>query len=130
MQKYLIFAGLFLFATACMASDKPAPPGFLEGHLRIISLNPVEPGDGELPTVTPETFANYPMVVLSEDRKQEIARFSADAKGDYRIALPPGAYVLDIQDRERKHVRAIPRRFTVVSNQTIHLNMEMDTGVR
>ena len=70
------------------------------------------------------------MVVLSEERKQEIARFSADAKGDYRIALPPGAYVLDIQDRERKHVRAIPRRFTVVSNQTIHLNMEMDTGVR
>lgn len=86
--------------------------------------------DEDVPAITAETFAEYPLVVLTPDRKKEIARFAADAKGKYCIALPPGAYVLDVQDRLRKHVRAKPQPFTVVSNQTVRVNMDMDTGIR
>jgi hypothetical protein len=49
---------------------------------------------------------------------------------DYRVALPPGAYVLDVQDRARKHVRAKPQAFTIVSNQTVRVDMDLDTGIR
>jgi hypothetical protein len=129
LLKYLILAVLLLFSGVCTASDTVSP-GFLQGHLRIISPRPVEPTDQDFPAVNGESFAEYPLVVLSQDGKQEIARFAADAQGDYRVSLPPGIYVLDVQDRIRKHVRATPRSFTVVSNQTVHVNMEIDTGVR
>jgi len=51
--------------------------------------------------------------------------------GNYRIALPPGDYILDVQGRLPKgHVRAKPQRFTVVSNQTVRIDMDIDTGIR
>ena len=45
-------------------------------------------------------------------------------------ALPPGDYVLDVQRRARGHVRAKPQRFTIVSNHTVRVDMDIDTGVR
>jgi len=44
--------------------------------------------------------------------------------------LPPGNYILDVHDRKHKHVRAASQPFTVVSNETIHVNMNIDTGIR
>ena len=129
-HRVLITALLFLLALECLASDTNQATGVLQGHMRVISLETVKPADGSVPTVTPQTYLDYPLVVLSPDGKQQIAVVTADAKGDYRVELPPGAYVLDIQDRRRKHVRAKPVPFTVVANETAHVNMEMDTGVR
>ena len=77
-----------------------------------------------------ETYAEYPLVVLSEDGKKEIARVTADGDGNYRVALPPGTYILDVQNRVRKHVRAKPQSFTVVSKQTVRVDIDMDTGIR
>jgi hypothetical protein len=62
--------------------------------------------------------------------KQEIASVTADGDGNYRAALPRGAYVLDVQDRAQKHVRAKPQRFTIVSSQTVRVDMDIDTGIR
>jgi hypothetical protein len=32
--------------------------------------------------------------------------------------------------RPRVHVRTKPQRFTVASNQTVHVDMSIDTGIR
>jgi len=55
---------------------------------------------------------------------------TADGNGNYRVALPPGDYVLDVQRRARARVRATPQPFTVVSGQTVRVDMDIDTGVR
>jgi len=130
--KYLIVGCLFVSPIGCTASDNAVPPGCIEGHLRIVSLKPVEPADGgTLKVVTAETYAEYPLIILSQDGKKEIARVTADENGNYRAALPPGAYILDVYDRARKHVRAKPQRFTVVSNQTARVvDIDIDTGIR
>jgi hypothetical protein len=128
--RLIIVCWFVLAPFGCTGSAKAAPAGWLEGHLHIVSLKTVEPADGNVPTVTPETFAEYPLVVLSEDGKKEIARVPPDADGNYRVALPPGTYILDVQDRVRKHVRAKPQPFTVVSGQTVRVDMDMDTGIR
>ena len=128
--EYLIVACLCFSPIGCIASDNPALQGFLQGHLQIVSPKPVELTDGNAPTVSAETFAEYPLVVLSQDTKKEVALVTADGNGNYGVALPPGAYVLDVRDRVRKHVRAKPRRFTVVSQQTVHVDMDIDTGIR
>jgi hypothetical protein len=127
--KNLIPACLSL-VLACIASVNAVPLGFVEGHLKIVSPREVELADGNAPAITAEDYAEFPLIILSQRRKKEIARVTADGNGNYRTALPPGDYVLDVQGRARGHVRAIPQRFTVVSNRTVRVDMDIDTGVR
>jgi len=127
--KYLISGCLFLILVGI--ESIAGPPGFLEGHLMFVSPREVEPSDA-MPrqAVTPERYAAYPLIILSQEEKKEIARITADENGNYRVALPPGAYILDVQGRVAKHVRAKPQPFTIVSNQTVHLDMNIMIGVR
>ena len=128
--QYLVTAWVFLlFAGSALINA--APGGFVEGHLKIVSPKEVELADGSPPAdVTTVNYAEYPLIILSRDGKKEISRVTADENGNYRAALPPGDYVLDVQDRRRRHVRAAPQPFTVASNQTVHVDMNIDTGVR
>src|SRR6266542_4399461 len=125
--KNLIPACLSL-VLACIASVNAAPPGFVEGRLKIVSPREVELADGNAPAIAAEEYAEYPLIILSQRRKKEIARVTADGNGNYRTALPPGDYVLDVQGRARGHVRAVPQRFTVVSSRTVRVDMDIDTG--
>jgi hypothetical protein len=126
---YLASACFFL-VLAGSASTNAATPGFVEGHLKIVSAKEVNLADGSPPVITGENYAEYPLIILSQDGKKEIARVTADEKGNYHVALPPGNYVLDVQGRAPGHVRAKPQQFTVVSNQTVRVDMDIDTGVR
>jgi hypothetical protein len=128
--KYLALACLFLVPISCFASDNAAP-GFLEGRLRILPLREVELADGTPSKVSAENYADYPLIILSQSEKKEVARVTADGNGNYRLALPPGDYTLDVKGRQPKgHVRAKPQQFTVVSNQTVRVDMDIDTGIR
>lgn len=118
-------ASLTIAGAACIA----APSGFVEGHLKIYSPREVELA-GETPSKAAVNYADYQLVILSRDEKKAVARVTADEDGNYRMALPPGDYVLDVQDRRRRHVRAVPQPFTVASNQTVHVDVNIDTGVR
>ena len=110
-------------------SDQPAM-GFLEGHLRIYAPQPIEPEGGAATKIRPEMYAEFPLVVLGQDGRKEIARVTADKRGNYRLPLPPGAYVLDIYNRWRKHVRATPAHFIIRANHTTRVDMDMDPGVQ
>jgi hypothetical protein len=127
--KYLISACVFLLV-AGSASIDAASPGFVEGHLKIISPKEVELADRNAPAITAENYAEYPLIILTQDGKKEIARVTADRNGNYRTALPPGDYVLDVPRRGRGHVRGKPQPFVVASNQTVRVDVEIDTGVR
>ncbi len=111
-------------------SIKAAPPqAFMEGHLKVVVVRPVEPDN--IPQ--PETYADYPLIILSQDGKREIARLTTDKSGNYRVALPPGAYILTVQERpaeERaaERIHANPQPFTVVSNQTVRVDMTIFIG--
>jgi hypothetical protein len=129
VERLLASVLLLPIALACQASDTNQPSGAVAGHLKIISLETVAPADGKVPTVTSETYQKYPLVVLRQDG-QQVSAVTADGQGNYRATLPAGSYVLDIQDRVRKHVRAKPVPFNVTANQTTHVNIEMDTGIR
>jgi hypothetical protein len=129
--KYLISGCLLLIPIGCVASGNAVPPGFMEGHLKIGRLGAAEASD-DMPrqAVAPETYAKYPLIVLSQDEKSEISRVTADGNGNYRVALPPGNYILDVQDRAAKRLRAKPQPFSVVSNQTVHVDMNVVIGFR
>jgi hypothetical protein len=128
--QHLVPACVFLLLAGTTSIDA-APSGFLEGHLRITSTKEVELADETPSKITAENYADYPVIILSRDEKKEIARVRPDENGKYRVALPPGDYILDVQGRPPKgHIRAKPQPFTVASNQTVHVDMNIDTGVR
>ena len=105
-------------------------PGFLEGHLKIVSPQPVQVAESSPSKGAAALYAEYPLVILRGEGQREITRVTADTDGNYRVALPPGDYVLDAKGRAPGHVRATPVRFSVVSNQTVHVDFDLDTGVR
>jgi carboxypeptidase family protein len=111
------------------AADQVAP-GFLEGHLTIAAPKPVEVAEAGAAKGATVDYANYPLVILRGTDHQEVARVTADRDGRYRVALPPGNYVLDAKGRAPGHVRATPKPFSVASNQTVQADFELDTGIR
>jgi|SRR5205823_8519414 len=129
--KNLIAGCIFLVLVGSAMSNDALPPGIVEGHLKIVSPRAVEPSDN-MPraAVAPETYAEYPLIILSQDGQKGIARVIADENGNYRTALPPGSYVLDVQDRVAKRIRAKPQPFTVISSQTVRVDMNIFTGFR
>jgi hypothetical protein len=128
--KYLILGCLALLPMGGLASDG-AERGFLEGHLRILAFKDVDLAGANPPKFSGGNYAEYPLIILSGDGRKEIARVTADENGKYRLALPPGDYILDARGRRPKgHVRAKPQPFTVVSNQIARVDMDIDTGIR
>jgi len=125
--KNLIVGCIFLVLAGSAAWSDALPSGVMEGHLKILSPKAFDLGDENAATVTAENYADYPLIILSQEGKKEIARVTADENGNYRVALPPGDYILDVQGRARKHVRWKPQPFTVVSNQTVRVDMAIDT---
>ena len=128
MPNSVAAAGIFLML-ACAASIKAAPQGFMEGHLKIVVIRAVEPDNIPLP----ENYAEYPLIILTQEGKREIARLTADKSGNYRVALPPGAYILAVQERsgeERaaERIHANPQPFTVAPNQTVRVDMSIFIG--
>ena len=123
---------LILVGLVGIASISAAPQGFLEGHLKIVSGRPVQPDDEntaiETPTMAAGNYADYPLIVLTQRERKEVTRIIADKGGNYRVALAPGDYVLDVEGRvaRRLHVRAQP--FTIVPNETVHVDMTITTG--
>jgi len=107
---------------------KAAPQGFLEGHLKVVFGMAVEPDEMPRPEVAPESYAAYPLVILTQQGRNEVARLTADANGNYRATLPPGDYILDMPDQVAKHARATPRSFTIAPNQTVHVDMTVFAG--
>jgi hypothetical protein len=123
--KNLIVGCIFLALAGGATSSDALPSGVMEGHLKILSSKPVDIGDENAATLTTANYADYPLVILSGDGQQEIARITADTNGNYRAVLPPGDYVLVAQRRARKHAK--PQPSTVVSNRTVRVDMEIVT---
>ena len=129
--KQLIGGVAFFILASGTASLNAEPPGSLEGHLKILSLKEVELAEASPSKGTAENYAVYPLIILSKAGQKEVAQVVADRNGNYRVSLPPGDYTLDVQGRKPKgHLRAKPQPFTVISNQTVRVDMSIDTGIR
>ena len=127
-----IFRIAFLYSALSwgLAIDAQTTKGFLEGQLKIISIKEVELAQTGPSKPSAGNYADYPLVVLNKTTRQQVGRVVPDQKGEYRLELPLGDYILDI-DRHRGGIARIqPQPFTISPNQTVRVNMQVDTGVR
>jgi hypothetical protein len=123
---------VLLLLIGSSAWSGPIPPGFVEGHVKIFPLSDVNLADDtDAPNSgNPQPYSEYPLIIRSREGKKEITQVTVNRNGNYRIELPPGDYILDVQGPESKPVRVKPRPFTVVSNQTVRVDMDIDTRIR
>lgn len=136
-MRLLTLLAAILGATSAIANDKPS--GTLEGQLKIVSskeveLAPTENSSSMSSKIDVQNYGEYPLVVLDKNNRKEVTAVTADMNGNYRVALPPGDYVLDVRrgpnGRSFGHARAEPHAFTILPNQTVRVDMDIDTGVR
>jgi hypothetical protein len=125
--KYLIGVCILL-VLATTALINAAPQGSIEGHLNVVSLRPVELVDENTPTAKAANYADYPLIILSQGERKQIARITADKDGNYRASLPPGAYILDVEGRVPRRLRVRAQPFRIVSNEAVHVDMTIVTG--
>jgi hypothetical protein len=128
MEWYLKSLAVFSIFLFCGAAMKAGPQGSVAGHLTIISPKPVDPSDNMPRPKAPGDYAKYPLVILTQDGKKEVARITANENGDYRAELAAGAYILDIERREPTRIRAQPQTFAIVSDETVQVNLKIFVG--
>jgi len=104
--------------------------GFLEGHLTIVSLKEVELAGSRPSKPVLSNYAEFPLIVLRQSDQKQMTGFSAGKDGNYRVELAPGAYILDFQGRGTRRLRVEPQRFTIGSNETLRVDMTVDTEIR
>ena len=130
LRTHLVAVCTVLMVMGCARSSDSAEPGFVEGHVTIVSPKVVEPADASPSKDAADRYAAYPLLISSKDGKKQIRQVTADKDGNYRVSLPPGDYVLDAKGRAPKRIRAKPKTFTIVSNRTVRVDFDLDTGIR
>jgi len=70
------------------------------------------------------------IVIYAADSGAEVQRSSFRADCTYRVALPPGTYRVELDRHGLDRNQALPHSVTVLSGQTTHLDIGIDTGIR
>ena len=104
--------------------------GTLEGHVTIGPLVPVMREGEPEPTPAPEVYASRQIVIYAQDGRTEITRVQIDAKGSYRVTLPVGTYVVDINRIGIDRGIDLPKTVEIVSGGVTRLDVDIDTGIR
>ena len=101
--------------------------GYVSGHVTIGPICPVE-REGEQCVIPPETYTSREVLIYSANQTTVLERGKLDALGNYKMALQPGSYYVQISPAgigpgEKKAV-------TVKSFETAVVNFDIDTGIR
>lgn len=102
--------------------------GYLEGNVTIGPLNPVEREDAT--PIPPEVYAMRSINIFGKDGITLITNVKINADGTYHVALAPGSYIVDINRTGIDRGTGLPRTVMIEKGQTVHLDIDIDTGIR
>lgn len=103
--------------------------GILSGKVTIGPICPVERVGVPCP-VPSEAYLSREFIAVGTDGKT-VASFHADPDGSYNVSLAPGIYVVKSAKTGIGYFsKDLPATVTIVSGQTVTLNINIDTGIR
>ena len=123
---------MVLSSMLLLASCAPPPleTGVLQGHVTIGPLVPVVQEGVPEPTPAPEVYASRQIVIYASDGRTEVTRVQIDAQGNYRVTLPVGTYVVDINHVGIDRGIELPATVKIEAQEVTRLDVAIDTGVR
>ena len=119
----LSVAATLSFAAGFFANASPSANGVLEGQIDILQTGGANLADDVSSPKKKAPCAACALVVLSKDGKTDVAQVPVDGEGRFRVALPPGDYLLD--QKQPTRFRFTARPFTMVAGKTVHLDLEV-----
>ncbi len=133
----LVLLGIsFLAGSLANLSCCPGGPEtvLLQGAVTIGPISPVEI-PGENPPVPPEVFSSRHLVIYDESgeklvREVYFTQIGQGATGYYTAQIAPGTYVVDINHTGTDTAANLPVKITVSADETITIDIHIDTGIR
>jgi hypothetical protein len=110
-------------------STGQTPSGAETGIEGVITFSPTQPGPIRADAPGSKPLANTTFVVENE-KGEEVAFFTTDEQGQFRVPLPPGRYTVSKKGKRGGPGRYGPFNVDVVSGQMTKVQWECDTGIR
>jgi hypothetical protein len=95
----------------------------------VITFGPVQPGPISADAPSSQPLANTTFVVENE-KKAEVASFTTDEQGRFRVALAPGHYTVSKKGIKGGVGRFGPFDVDVRADQMTKVTWDCDTGIR
>ena len=125
-----------LVGSLLSVSCQPGGPEtvLLQGAVTIGPISPVE-RPGENSPVPPEVFSVRKIVIYDESGKNLVrevyfTQIGQGATGYYTAQIAPGTYVVDISHIGIDTAANLPVKITVSRDETVTIDVEIDTGIR
>lgn len=121
----VIVTGLLL--AGCSA--KTAEMGTLEGMVTIGPIWPVE-RPGEERTIPPSVYEARKVMVYDKNGSKLVKQVDLEYGGHYSVKLKPGTYIVDINRIGIDSSSDVPREIEIRPEETVKLDIDIDTGIR
>jgi len=120
---WLLFAiALLTFRTQAMKADTPSG---IEGT---ITVSPIHGGPSKMGEPDSAPLANASFFV--ESAAGQVATFTTDDKGHFKVALPPGRYAIRAQKSGMRGRRCGLENIEVTATGFKQVDLQCDTGLR
>jgi hypothetical protein len=130
LQILLIVPAILIMAcSSSFAQTQPtSAPDSGTGIEGVITLGPTHGGPIRPGIPSSKPFANAEFAVTSE--KGQVASFTTDDQGKFRVSLAPGHYTVSLKNRKGGIGHYGPFEVDVVAGKMTTVEWECDTGMR
>jgi hypothetical protein len=119
---------MLVIMSACFSLGE-TQSGSGTGMEGVITFSPTQPGPIRADAPSSKPLANATFVVENE-KGAEVASFTTDEQGQFRISLPPGHYTVSKKGKKGGPGRYGPFDVDVVADKMTRVTWECDTGIR
>lgn len=120
-----ITLSLLLAMFPCFILGETGPTTGLQG---VITTSPIQGGPARIGIPNSAPLANVDFNVKKGD--ETVASFRTDDKGQFRITLAPGHYIISLKEGKRRFGRYGPFEADVVAGQLKRVEWTCDSGMR
>jgi hypothetical protein len=136
MKNIVLLVICILMGSLYTFSCQPGGPEtvLLQGAVTIGPLSPVEQ-PGINPPVPPEVFSSRYLIIYDQSGKNLVrevyfTQIGQTATGYYTAQIAPGTYVIDINHSGIDRAAGLPVTITVIADETVTIDVDIDTGIR
>ncbi len=124
MRRAAAVSSLVILLLGACGAPEPAATGGIVGRVLAGPTCPVETAGSPCP---PAPWEGTVRATATDGSTYETR---SDADGHYRLALPPGTYVVAAVTETGGPPAAIPTEVTVEAGPPLALDLQVDTGIR
>ena len=126
LRTFLIAIAALIMSSGFLSAQTQS--GSETGIEGVIAISPIKAGPVRADAPSSRPLANTAFV--ADNQKGEVASFTTDGQGRFRIPLAPGHYKVSLKERTSSIGRYGPFEVDVVAGQMTNVQWQCDSGMR